>query len=510
MSEINIARRASAKIYFANVDITDEIAKYFISLTYTDKEEDEADDLQIQIADRSSIWLTKWLNDTLAAVRNSPSVQTSPEYKAIAQTGLAVRSGQGDTYSQYGTLPYGEIVNVLEISNGWARIRYSGKDAYVNASYLETSSAVTNMVETTTKGMKIQATIVRQNWNNDGKDDMLECGEFELDSISASGPPAQITIKGTALPFKNSIRQTIKSKSWESYTMSGIAREMAENNGMTCLFLCATDPQYARVEQYQQSDISFLYKLCHDAGFSLKTSNNILIIFDQSDYDNKPPIKTITYGKDYINYKLSTTESNKYTSCRVTYTTPYGNVITATEYVDDYNSDDEDNQCLEIYQKVADVAAAKKLAAKTLRYYNKYDFTATFTFPGDTSLVAGVPVTLSGWGSWDGKYIIKQAKHSVGSGYTTQITLRKSMPSDTAGSVETALVETEKTTFAVGDKVMCNDGVRTFSTGQTMQSWVPKTVLYVRRVEGSVLLLSTEPQASVYTGRVYASDVHKI
>lgn len=84
------------------------------------------------------------------------------------------------------------------------------------------------------------------------------------------------------------------------------------------------------------------------------------------------------------------------------------------------------------------------------------------------------------------------------------------MPSDTAGSVKTALVKTEKTTFAVGDKVMCNDGVRTFSTGQTMQSWVPKTVLYVRRVEGSVLLLSTEPQASVYTGRVYASDVHKI
>lgn len=510
MSDSNLARRTSLKVYFANVDISDEITKYLISLSYTDKEEDEADDLQIQIADKSSVWLTKWLNDTLAAVKDSP-VPTSPEYKIIAQTGLAVRSGQGDTYNQYGTLPYGEIVNVTEISNGWAHIRYSGKDAYVNAEYLQMSeSSMYDVAEESTKGMKIQATIVRQNWNNNGKDDMLECGEFELDSISASGPPAQITIKGTALPFKSTIRQTIKSKSWESYTMSGIAREMAQNNGMTCLFLCATDPQYTRVEQYRQSDISFLQKLCHDAGFSLKASNNILIIFDQSDYDNKPSVKTITYGKDYINYKLSTTESDKYTSCRVTYTAPNGSVITATEYVEDYDSEDEDNQCLEIYQKVDNVAAAKTLAAKTLRYYNKYDFTATFTFPGDTSLVAGVPVTLSGWGSWDGKYIIKQAKHSVGSGYTTQITLRKSMPSDTAGSVETALVETEKTTFAVGDKVMCNDGVRTFSTGQTMQSWVPKTVLYVRRVEGSVLLLSTEPQASVYTGRVYASDVHKI
>ena len=187
MSDSNLARRTSLKVYFANVDISDEITKYLISLSYTDKEEDEADDLQIQIADKSSVWLTKWLNDTLAAVKDSP-VPTSPEYKIIAQTGLAVRSGQGDTYNQYGTLPYGEIVNVLEISNGWARIRYSGKDAYVNAEYLQMSeSSMYDVAEESTKGMKIQATIVRQNWNNNGKDDMLECGEFELDSISASG-----------------------------------------------------------------------------------------------------------------------------------------------------------------------------------------------------------------------------------------------------------------------------------------------------------------------------------
>lgn len=66
--------------------------------------------------------------------------------------------------------------------------------------------------------------------------------------------------------------------------------------------------------------------------------------------------------------------------------------------------------------------------------------------------------------------------------------------------------------FSVGDKVKCNAGVKTFSNGQKMASWVPTALLYVRKVEngGRVLLVSTEPTKAVYTGRVNAADVHKI
>lgn len=66
--------------------------------------------------------------------------------------------------------------------------------------------------------------------------------------------------------------------------------------------------------------------------------------------------------------------------------------------------------------------------------------------------------------------------------------------------------------FVVGDKVKCNDGVTKFSNGVKMSSFVPKATLYVRAVEssGKVLLVSTEPVKTVYTGRVNASDVHKI
>ena len=75
---------------------------------------------------------------------------------------------------------------------------------------------------------------------------------------------------------------------------------------------------------------------------------------------------------------------------------------------------------------MADKAEAKALAEKFLRKHNRYAKTATFTMPGNPDLVAGVTVMLEGWGGWDGKYIITQAKHTVdGSGYTVQIKLRR-------------------------------------------------------------------------------------
>ena len=66
--------------------------------------------------------------------------------------------------------------------------------------------------------------------------------------------------------------------------------------------------------------------------------------------------------------------------------------------------------------------------------------------------------------------------------------------------------------FKEGDKVKCNTGVTKFSNGVKMASWIPTATLYVRKVEssGKVLLVSTEPTKTIYTGRVNASDVHKI
>ena len=278
------------------------------------------------------------------------------------------------------------------------------------------------------KGVSIQARIIKKNWISDGKDQLLNCGKFELDSIEAGGPPSSIIIRGTALPFGSQIRQTKKSKAWEACTLSRIAREIALKHGMKAMYESVNDPYYKRVEQVTMSDIAFLSKLCKDTGISLKVSENHIVLFDQEAYESKSVVMTIKKGDgSYTKYKLRTGKADmEYDACRVSYVDPKtGKTIEGMAYSENYDAKDENNQILEVPAKVNSIAEAQAMAQKMLRMKNKYEYTANFTLPGNVILVSGVTVNLSGWGAWDGKYIINQAKHTISSsGYTTQIWLR--------------------------------------------------------------------------------------
>lgn len=346
MSNKDLARRTKAEIKFAGVNITKDIQPYLLSLTYTDNEEDEADDLQLTLQDRDGLWLEKWLQE---------AVETAA-------------SGQ----------------------------------------------------------LKIGAVLLAENWLGNGKDKLLDCGTFELDSVAAQSTPSTVTIKATALPFSAKIRQTLQTKAWENYTLSGIARELAAENGLACMYESVVDPTYSRVEQFQESDIAFLQKLCHKARLSLKATGTMLVLFDQAAYEQKPSVFTIKRGGGaYTKYKLNAgSAGTQYASCRVSYVEPVsGKCIEGVAKADDNSGS---KQQLEITAKVASSSEAKQLAAKYLRQHNKFGKTASFNLPGNVNLVAGLTVQLEEFGGWSGKYIISRTTHSLsGSGYTTQIELRR-------------------------------------------------------------------------------------
>lgn len=343
MNHADLSRRTEVEIAFDGADITNSIKPYLLSVTYTDNEEGETDDLQVKVQDRDGEWLQSWLDRAIAAAAG-------------------------------------------------AKLTFS-------------------------------AAFTQKNWGNDAT---LPTGDFELDGVSYDDPPATAAVKGTSLPFSAPIRQTKKSKAWENYALSGIAGEIAGANGLRLLFESANDPFYERVEQRKTSDSAFLAKLCKDAGISLKATDGALVLFDQAVYEAKPPVRTIRKGAKggYTKVSLSTgAADHQYGSCRVSYVDPgSGKCIEGT-----YSANEEETgQCLEISAKVSDAGEAKALAEKRLRLHNRLTRFASFSFPGDPALVASVTVQLEGWGGWDGKYIIKQAVHTVDtSGYTTKIKARR-------------------------------------------------------------------------------------
>ncbi len=424
---------------FDGVNISKSIRPYLLSLQYTDNEEDEADDLQIRLQDREQLWMEKWIEPMIqaASVTKTESTTTATasapkSYKVTPAIGLNIRTGPGTNYGKLGAFSCGTVISVESIENGWAKITYSGKTAYVSASYIKATDekAADGKSESTVTApaLKIHAVLVHENSTGGGNDRVLDCGQFELDTVRASGPPATVTLKATGLPFSNQIRQMEKSRAWENYSLAGIAGEIARSNGMGCMFESAQDPAYTRVEQFKESDIAFLSRLCKNAGISLKATNNIIVLFDQANFEEKPPAFTIRKGHGYISYDLSVgTADVQYTSCRVRYTDPTtGKCIEGIARVEDYKEDAKNNQQLEVTAKVSSIGEAKALAEKRLRMHNRFSKTAVFTLPGDTRLLAGVTGDLEGWGFADGKYIIKQAVHTMGaSGYTTKVTLRR-------------------------------------------------------------------------------------
>ena len=229
MSNRDNARRTVAQIAFNKTDITNHIGRYLKSMTYVDNEEDETDELQIQVHDRDSVWMEKWLNDAIDAASSTASSSSSDTSSGGGETVYTVV--KGDTLSgiaaKYGTT-YQEIAKANGIKN--PNLIYPGQQFKIPGT--GGGEAASSDAVSADAGLKMDAVILRENWAGDGKDSLLPCGEFELDSVTASGPPAVINIKGTSLPFTAQVRQTKKSKAWENYTLSGIANEIAAANGM--------------------------------------------------------------------------------------------------------------------------------------------------------------------------------------------------------------------------------------------------------------------------------------
>ena len=68
-----------------------------------------------------------------------------------------------------------------------SQLSLDDKEGVWLGSWLNTPSA--------SKGAEISAVIVQKNWESDGKDRVLDCGVFAVDTVDGSGPPAKATIK---------------------------------------------------------------------------------------------------------------------------------------------------------------------------------------------------------------------------------------------------------------------------------------------------------------------------
>lgn len=280
-------------------------------------------------------------------------------------------------------------------------------------------------------------------WNSVSEGQItLNLGEFEIDEISGNLMPDTIQLKAVSAiaSMSTDLRGKEKSKTWENISVWGVAAEIAKNNKLELFWDSTINPNVEHGEQSDESDLSYLQKICKDAGLALKITGSKIIIFEESKFEEaeakvfiRRPGGTYTEeieGNLYINqvvgsvsYKFKTRDI--FRACHVKY--KHGKKGTVIEGI--YTAPDKkDNVALPtlfVKEEVSTVAEAEALAKKKLREKNADEVTVSINLPGNTNLLAGVTIMLEGWGKLDGKYLVTKAQHDMSGAYTTRLDMRR-------------------------------------------------------------------------------------
>ena len=285
------------------------------------------------------------------------------------------------------------------------------------------------------KGALLDAMLQQKYWQTlSALAQSLRLGLFEIDEITSSGYPSEVQIKAVSVPDNNTLRGIERSRSWEKAKLQVIANDIASAAGMSLFWDTEENPVLDRAEQTEQSDLSFLYAICKDKGLALKISDKKIIVFDEAKYEaEKAKITIVKPGTVYkkesgmkylfvgTGYSLRTKIRDIYAACRVNY--QQGSSKSNIEAT--YTAAGKKGKTLQVNEQVESVVEALNLAKKRLREKNKDEVTGSLNMLGNFVLLSGVTVNLLGFGAFDGRYLITRASHDIGSGYTTNIDVRR-------------------------------------------------------------------------------------
>ena len=113
---------------------------------------------QVEVISESNGWSKVKYNSRLGYVASRYIDKTNESYttKEVSTDGLNVRTGPSTRYSVIGKLNKGTKVEVISESNGWSKIKYNNKTAFVSSGYLKVVSTSTpsNNTEDKTENYK--------------------------------------------------------------------------------------------------------------------------------------------------------------------------------------------------------------------------------------------------------------------------------------------------------------------------------------------------------------------
>lgn len=302
------------------------------------------------------------------------------------------------------------------------------------------------------KGDKLTAKIIEKSWDKAGEKKTFYCGKFCLDDLSYTGPELTCTIGGVSVPEGNAFRSTDRSKTWKEATLKEVAAEIAGKYHLNLMYIGETI-KLGTIEQSNETDSSFLRKICEDYGMAIKVYCGDIIIYDKGKYEALSPVATLKM-EDLQEWSYNTTLIGTYTGAKIKYTS---------------GKDDKEIQCvvgcgkrmLNINEKVESLQEAQLKACARVNAENEKAVTMNVTIMANIRIVAGSTVRIKGLYNLSGKYFVDKVTHNIGPNeiYTMTLELhrcQKRLVPVLVVDSETVQETVQEEALAVGDRVVVN------------------------------------------------------
>lgn len=319
------------------------------------------------------------------------------------------------------------------------------------------------------KGDRITAKINFKDWNQEGDDRKLDCGDFVLDSMKMNGGPLTSDIEGISLPTDTSIKTTNRTKTWKQTNVRQIGKEIA---GRYHLQYTYDGPDHAieSLEQTDRSDSDFLYDLANKYGLGMKIYKSKLVLYGKNEYEAKKSVLTLK-RTDFIDddWEWTDTLEDTYTGGRCSYKSNNNKKKSKTnKEISVYIGDGENApgaRTLKVSEQAANESDAIHLISAAVNNKNEKATTMTGSIWANPKMVSGIVITLKDFGKADGRYFVDDVKTTVtkSSGTKQSITLHR-IQKKCKVPAKPAAAPAKKSGYNVGDIVNFHGGTHYVSS----------------------------------------------
>jgi len=249
---------------------------------------------------------------------------------------------------------------------------------------------------------------------------LLPCGDFQVDELELSGPPDVFRLRCLAAFITPNMR-TLNSIGYEGQTLLGIAQFIANKYGLVLSSAGELiDVAFDRVTQKNETDLAFLKRLALEHGYDFTVRGPILVFYSRAILEAVPALVTLS-RTDLETFKFRNRTHGTYLASQVSCQNGLSKALISVSAA--AAAPIATTEVAKLVARCENAQQALVKAQAALLNSNADFVEASLTMPGSVALVSGMTVNLTGFGVFDGVYIILVAHHEIdrGHGYITGV-----------------------------------------------------------------------------------------